>query len=283
MNVGLLLGFVGVSIFAFTLPVTKLGLAAGLNAPFISFGRAALAAALAAIVLVATRSRIPTREEWKFIALAMIGIVVGWPTMSTLGLLTATPSHAAIVNGLLPFATAMVGAILSNKWPRKRFWIFALAGAVLVSGYAAWLGGGKWVWADGVFFVGVILGGIGYAAGALAAKNLTGWQVISWALLLGLPITLPVSLYFAPEVNAVSAEGWWCFAYLAVMSQFVGFFFWYAGLAKGGIAKVSQVQLLQMFMTLAVSAWLVGETLTITTWIVAAATVGIIALSKKFA
>jgi drug/metabolite transporter (DMT)-like permease len=281
MNLGLLLGFIGVSIFSFTMPMTKLGLAAGLSAPFISFGRAVLAGAIAALVLLITRARVPTAQERKYIALATLGIVFGWPLFSTLGLLTATPSHAAVVNGLLPFSTAFIGAMLTKKWPRQAFWICAAAGAVVVCGYAWLRSGGGWVWADALFLVGVVLGGLGYSAGARATETMPGWHVISWALVLGLPVTIPVSLAFAPQWGNVSAQGWWCFLYLAVMSQYIGFFFWYRGLQMGGIAKVSQVQLLQIFMTIGVSSVLVGESIGALTWGAAALTVIIIAISKR--
>jgi drug/metabolite transporter (DMT)-like permease len=132
-----------------------------------------------------------------------------------------------------------------------------------------------------VFFLGVIMGGLGYAAGARAAETMSGMHVISWALIIGLPITIPLSWWFAPQWGAIPAKGWWCFAYLAIMSQYIGFFFWYRGLQMGSISKVSQVQLLQMFMTISVSAVLVGEPITLLTGVAAALTVAIIAVSKK--
>ncbi len=281
VNRGLWLGFLGVAIFSLTLPVTKLGLQAGLSAPFISFGRAACAGLIAAVVLLASGARKPTRTEWKFIAMAVAGIVIGWPTLSTIGLLTATPSHAAVVNGLLPFATAFVGAMLTQKWPKTAFWVCAAIGAVVVTGYAWTRGGGAWTFADGIFLIGVAFGGLGYAAGARASETMPGWHVISWALVAGLPITIPVAIAFAPKGQEVTATGWWSFAYLTLMSQYIGFFYWYKGLQMGGIARVSQVQLLQMFMTIGVSAVLVGEPITLLTGVAALATVGIIALSKR--
>jgi drug/metabolite transporter (DMT)-like permease len=196
-------------------------------------------------------------------------------------LLYTDPSHAAVVNGLLPFATAFVGSLLTKQWPRPAFWICAAVGAVVVCGYAAWRGGGGLHAADAILLAGVALGGLGYAAGAQVTKHMPGWQVISWVLVFGLPITIPVSLLFAPQVSAVTATAWWAFVYLAVMSQYVGFFFWYQGLALGGIQKVSQVQLIQMFLTLIASYYLVGEKLDGMTWIAAIATVVIIAISRK--
>jgi drug/metabolite transporter (DMT)-like permease len=281
MNLGLVLGFLGVSIFSLTLPMTKLALAGGMAAPFVSFGRAVLAAAIALIVLFIAKVPFPAREHRRNILLATIGIGFGWPTMTTIALQFTDPSHAAVVNGLLPFSTALVGSIMTKHWPRPAFWACALAGAAVVCGYAYWRGAGGWHMADGIMLIGVALGGLGYAAGAQVAKSMPGWQVISWVLVFGLPITIPVAAYFAPQVALITPTAWGSFLYLAIMSQYVGFFFWYQGLALGGIAKVSQVQLLQIFLTLVGSYFLVGEKLTPETWLAAIATVVIIAISRK--
>jgi drug/metabolite transporter (DMT)-like permease len=275
------LGFIGVAIFSLTLPVTKLALSAGMSAPFTSFGRAIVAGLVAGVVLLIYRRKIPAAQHLKMIALATIGIVFGWPTMSALGMQFSTPSHAAIVNGLLPFSTAVIGAILTQRWPSKAFWCVATVGAMVVCGYAYWRGGAALHAADAIFLGGVVLGGLGYAAGARVSEALPGWEVISWALVLGLPITIPVGIYFAPQVSSVPATGWFAFLYLALMSQYIGFFFWYRGLALGGIARVSQVQLLQIFLTLIVSALLVGEVIDAITWFAATATVAVIAISKR--
>ena len=281
MNLGLLLGFLGVSIFSLTLPMTKLALAGGMAAPFVSFGRAVLAGAIALIVLRIAKVSFPAREHRRNILLATLGIGFGWPTMTTIALQFTDPSHAAVVNGLLPFSTALVGSFMTKHWPRPAFWACALAGAAVVCGYAYWRGSGGFHPADAIMLVGVALGGLGYAAGAQVSKHLPGWQVISWVLVFGLPVTIPVALYYAPQVSSITPTAWGAFLYLAVMSQYVGFFFWYSGLAKGGIAKVSQVQLLQIFLTLIGSYFLVGEQLTPQTWLAAIATVVIIAVSRK--
>jgi drug/metabolite transporter (DMT)-like permease len=281
MNLGLLLGFFGVAIFSVTLPVTKLALAGGMQAPFVSFGRAVLAGAVAIVVLWVARAPWPRASLRKDIALASLGIVIGWPAMSTLALLYIPPSHAAVVSGLLPFSTALIGATITHTWPKRGFWVCAIVGACVVTSYAAYRGGGGWQLADGLLLMSVFLGGLGYAYGARASQHLPGWQVISWALVFALPLTIPVSGWFAPVLSAVTPKAWAAFTYLALMSQYIGFFFWYRGLALGGIAKVSQVQLLQIFMTFAVSAALVGESIDVVTWSVAVLIVFIIALSKR--
>jgi drug/metabolite transporter (DMT)-like permease len=244
-------------------------------------GRAVLAAAVAMLVLFIAKVPFPPREHRRNIALATLGIGFGWPTMTTIALQFTDPSHAAVVNGLLPFSTALVGSLMTRHWPRPAFWVCALAGAAVVCGYAYWRGSGGFHPADAIMLVGVALGGLGYAAGAQVSKHLPGWQVISWVLVFGLPVTVPVAIYFAPTVSAVSMTAWSAFFYLAIMSQYVGFFFWYRGLALGGIQKVSQVQLLQIFLTLIASYFLVGERLTAETWLAAIATVVIIATSRK--
>ena len=52
---------------------------------------------------------------------------------------------------------------------------------------------------------------------------------------------------------------WLGFAYVSVISMFLGFFAWYAGLARGGVAKIGQVQLAQPVLSLVWAALILGE------------------------
>ena len=82
--------------------------------------------------------------------------------------------------------------------------------------------------------------------------------------------------YLGPEPAAAVA-----LAYHALFSMFLGFFAWNAGLALGGIARVGQIQLLQVFVTVALSAWLLGETITLRTLAFAAAVAVTVWLGRK--
>lgn len=282
---GLMLGALGVLVFSLTLPMTKIAMEAGaLNAWFTWAGRTVLGAVAGIVFLLAKGKdyRWPPREAWWPIIGATFGIVFGWPLVNTIALQSTDASHAAVVNGILPLATAFIGATLNREKLSRRFWMCALFGSAVVCAYAWSRAGGDFKRIDALLLFGVVLGGFGYACGAMATRYVTGPEVITWALILGLPITTAISWYTMPAMpSAVSVKSWLAFAYLGLMSQWIGFFFWYRGLAMGGIAKVSQVQLLQLFCTLTFSALLLGESISAAMIFVALATVTIVAVGRK--
>lgn len=282
-SLGLTLGLVGVIIFGLTMPMTKLAMAGDMLAPwFVWAGRAVLAGAAGIAYLLVTRAPLPPRAAYWPLLGATAGIVFGWPLLNTFALQTVPSSHAAVVNGVLPLATAMIGATLNRESLSRRFWVCAVAGTVLVCVYALLRAHGELHPADLLMLVGVVLGGLGYACGAMATRYVTGPQAISWALILGLPGTLPVALAHLPaHPSAVSLSAWGAFVYLGLMSQWIGFFFWYRGLALGGIARVSQVQLLQLFFTLAFAALLLRESIEPAMFAVALLTVLLIAIGRR--
>ncbi len=283
MTKGLLLGAVGVLIFSLTLPMTKIAMEGGvINAWFAWAGRTVLGAFAGIAFLVLKKHGLPPKAAWLPIAGATFGIVFGWPLVNTIALQSTDASHAAVVNGILPLATAVIGAALNREKLSRRFWICAVLGSAIVCAYAWSRAGGDFKRIDALLLLGVVLGGFGYACGAIATKYLSGPEVISWALILGLPITTAITWYTMP-VNpaAATAKSWLAFAYLGLMSQWIGFFFWYRGLALGGIAKVSQVQLVQLFCTLTFSAILLSESIDAAMIFVALATVTIVAIGRK--
>ena len=282
---GLILGAIGVIIFSLTMPMTKIAMAGDLLSPwFVWAGRAVLAAVAGIVYLVATCAPMPSRAAWLPLAGATVGIVFGWPLLNTLALQTVSSSHAAVVNGILPLATAVIGAWLNRESLSRRFWWCAVAGTLLVCGYAGQRAHGELHAADALMLLGIALGGLGYACGAIATRHLTGPQAISWALILGLPGTLAISLWSAPTLPVeASASVLFAFVYLGLMSQWIGFFFWYKGLAMGGIARVSQVQLIQLFFTLAFAALLLKESIEPAMFVVALLTVALIAVGRRSA
>jgi drug/metabolite transporter (DMT)-like permease len=185
-----------------------------------------------------------------------------------------------VINGLLPISTAAIGALLSKQRLSTSFWGLALLGAALVIIYALWQGSGALQAGDGVMLIAVIFGGLGYAGGAKAAMTLGGWQTICWALLIALPVSAIASVLAYQNTPiawaAIPTMAWWAFAYLALVSQLIGFFAWYAGLAMGGIAAVSQVQLLQIFLTVAASSALALDPVPPRTWVFAMLVIGVL-------
>ena len=279
---GLLLGSLGVLIFSLTMPATKIALSGdGMSAWFIWSGRAVLAAFSGIVYLMLTHRRLPPRKAWWPLLGTTAGVVFGWPLLNSIALQSVSSSHSAVINGILPLATAVIGATLNREKLTPAFWACAVVGTSLVCGYAWFRASGTLHTPDALLLLGVLLGGLGYSCGAIAAKYMSGPEVISWALLLALPATLPLMLYLIPtSLAAVSIRAWIGFAYLGLMSQWIGFFFWYRGLLIGGIARVSQVQLVQLFLTLGFSALLLGESIEPLMLAVAIATVALIFVAR---
>jgi drug/metabolite transporter (DMT)-like permease len=258
---GYLLGFLGVAVFSLTLPITRLAVHE-LNPLFISIGRAVVAALVAIPLVLFTNQPRPDRSDLKTLVVIAAGVVLGFPILSSVAMRTAPASHGSVVLALLPLGTAFMSTIFAGEKPSKQFWMWSLLGSSTVIVYALWDGGVALHGADSLLVLAVIAAAMGYAAGGHLSRKLGGWQVICWALIIALPITLPLSLYFAQSVSGhESLQAWTCFAYLSLMSQLVGFFAWNKGLAIGGVAKVGQVQLLQTFMSQVAAVFIVAEPL----------------------
>ena len=262
---GVVFGFFGVLAFSFTLPFTRIAVA-DINPLFVGGGRAVVAAVLAIIVLAIVRPLRPRGRQWMRLAIVAVGVVAGFPVLTSLALQTVPATHGAVVIGLLPVATAIAAVLRGGERPSLLFWLASSVGAVAVVGFVILTSGGfsGLHLADLLLLGAVALAAIGYSEGALLSRELGSWQTICWALIVGLPAMLPLALAGTaggwPQADAAS---WASFAYLAVISQFVGFFAWYRGLAIGPIARVSQIQLIQPVMTIAWSALILGEQLTL--------------------
>ena len=252
------LGFLGVLAFSFTLPATRVAVEE-LDPVFVGIGREAGAAVLAAAILVATRSRLPTRPQLVRIGIVAGGVVFGWPLFTALALQGLTSAHSAVIVGLLPAATAVVAVMRAGEHPSRGFWMASLAGLIAVLVFAATQGAGFSA-GDIQILVAVALSAVGYAEGGALARELGGWQVICWAVALSAPLTVTIGAIAAvgSDLHA-GGDAWLGFAYVSVISALLGFFPWYAGLARGGVAKIGQIQLLQPLLTLAWSALLLGE------------------------
>ena len=277
---GFWLGLLGVVIFSGTFPATRLAVAT-LDPVFIACGRAVAAALLAACALAVVRRPLPRGRQWRQLAVIAGGVVFGFPLLASWAMRHVPSSHGAVLAGILPLATALMGALRAGDRPSPGFWLAAAAGSALVVGFALWQGGGTLHLADLALLGAVAAAAIGYAEGAQLTHDLGGWETISWTLLLALPLSAVLAWFHAPvDWSAVPAEAWMAFAYLAIMSQYVGFFAWYKGLALGGVARVSQTQLLQPFFTLVLAAIFIGETLTLATIVFAVAVVATVAIGR---
>ena len=256
---GVAWGGLGVLAFSFTMPFSVVAIPA-FGAVTVGLGRAVPAAVLAAVCLLAAKTPLPSVAQWRRLALVALGVVVGFPLCSSLALRDTTSAHGAILVGLLPAATAALAVVRAGERPKWQFWLACAFGMATVLVFAVVQGAGQLTVADLWLLAAVGAAALGYTEGGALARELGGWQVISWALLLTLPVVVPVTLLNLPATwHAPSANAWLCFGYLSAVSMFAGFFAWYRGLALGGIAKISQLQLLQPVLTLCWSALLLSE------------------------
>jgi drug/metabolite transporter (DMT)-like permease len=279
-TLGLLLGFVGVCIFAGTLPFTHIAVE-HLSPLFITAGRAALAGLLALATLLLLRKRWPSWRQAGILALVALCLVAGFPGFTALAMQSVPASHGGVVLGILPLATSAISTLIAGERPSPAFWLAALAGAALVIGFTLHQGSGQLGQGDVFLFGAALSSALGYVlSGKLARAGLPGWEVISWVLVVALPVTIPVALWSMPaDLRTVPAWSWIGFAYVALMSQYLGFFAWNAGLAIGGIAHVAQVQLLQTFITLLIASVLNREDIALSAWFVAGAVFMLVVLS----
>jgi len=283
--VGLLLGLVGVLAFSLTLPMTRFAVAE-LDPWFLAFGRMAIAGIISAAWLLVIRAPRPGRDDLGLLAWSALGIVIGFPLLSSLALRHIPANHGAIIVGLLPFATSLLAAIVFMERQSGRFWICAAIGSGLVIAFAlrdhGMNGAGSLLsFGNAAMLAAVFAGAIGYVAGARLTARLGGVAAIMWALVFALPLTLPVAAaiaWFEPPHAGVAA--WGAFAYVTLVSQLIGFFAWYNGLARGGIARIGQVQLLQAFFTIGCAALLFGEQVSTLTWLFAIGVVATIAFGR---
>jgi drug/metabolite transporter (DMT)-like permease len=252
-------GLLGVIIFSGSLPATRVAVA-DFSPLFLTSARAAIAALLGAIFLLALRAPRPQRSDLLSLLIVSLGVVLGFPLLTALALQHITAAHSIVFIGLLPLATAIFGVLRGGERPKPAFWLFSAAGAATVSAFALSTSDGGSVTGDLLMIAAVLACGLGYAEGATLSRRLGGWQVISWALLLSLPPMAALTLATWPiSFGDVSTPAWIGLAYVSVFSMLVGFIFWYRGLALGGIAGVGQLQLLQPFMGLVLAAVLLGE------------------------
>ncbi|MES2205573.1 MAG: DMT family transporter [Pseudomonadota bacterium] len=280
---GWLNGFAGIVIFAGSLPATRVAVV-DFTPTFLTCARAMIAALLSLVCLLLFRENRPKAADLPSLALSSLGCVVGYPLLTALALQHITSAYSIVFTGLLPLCTAFFAVLRSGERPRPIFWVFSVLGAAFVIGYAAVSSVETSLQGNLLMLAAIIVCGLGYAEGGRLSRTLGGWQVISWSLVLSLPIMLPVVLLTMPVSFAhVGVPAWIGLAYVSLFSMLLGFVFWYRGLAQGGIAAVSQLQLLQPFMALGIAALLLHEKVSATMLLVMLAAVICVAGAKRFA
>jgi drug/metabolite transporter (DMT)-like permease len=276
-------GLLGVMIFSGSLPATRVAVA-DFSPIFLTSLRAVIAAILGAAFLFTLQQARPARSDLVPLAIVALGVVVGFPLLTALALQHITAAHSIVFIGLLPLATAIFGVLRGGERPKPAFWLFSILGAATVAGFAISRSDGGSVVGDLLMIAAIVLCGLGYAEGATLSRRFGGWQVISWALLLSLPMTAIIVLFTQPvSWGSVSMPAWISLAYVSIFSMLIGFLFWYRGLALGGIAGVGQLQLLQPFFGLSLAALLLHEPVAWTMIASTAVVVLCVAGAKRFA
>lgn len=287
IQTGLWLGLLGVVIFALTLPLTRLAVgtpqAPQLSGLFVSTGRATVAALLSIVFLWLTRAPWPARANLPALGVVMLGVVFGFPMLSSIAMRQVEAVHASVMLGVVPLATAGVGAWLHRQRPSAGFWLCAGLGTALVVLFAVLRSGHSGLvlaWADTLLLGAMACAAVGYGMGSLLSQRMAPEQVICWALILGLPLNLPIALVEYPQA-AIHFSAWLGFVYVAVASQWLGFFAWYRGLALGGTVRVSQVQLLQPFLSMLFAVPILGERLDLLTVGFGLAVIAVVFVGRK--
>jgi len=274
-------GALGVLAFSFSLPATRVAVA-DLDPTIVGLGRALVAAALAAALLAARREPVPARRDVPRLLLTGLGVVIGFPILSSMALRELSSAHASVIVGLLPAATAACAVARGGERPGRGFWAAATAGLAAVLVFAATQGAAGPATADLYVLGAVALCAFGYAEGATLSRRYGGWQVICWALVLTAPPLVPVvAAAVAADGLSAGADAWVGFAYVSLFSMFLGFFAWYRGLALGGIARIGQIQLAQPVLTLVWAALLLGERVTAATVAAALAVLACVGLTQR--
>ena len=276
-------GFIGVAIFAGSLPATRVAVA-DFDPVFLTCARASIAGLLGVALLLLLRQPWPRVADLSALFITALGVVVGFPLLTALALQHITSAHSIVFLGLLPLCTAAFAVLRGGERPRPAFWLFSVLGSIFVVGWAAMGGIEASFKGDLLMLAAIAVCGLGYAEGARLSRRLGGWQVISWALALSLPAMLPLLLLtLPPSFGHVGVPAWIGLAYVSLFSMLIGFMFWYRGLAQGGIAAVGQLQLLQPFMGLGLAALLLQEKVSWLMLGVTLAAVACVAGAKKYA
>ncbi|OAT17018.1 drug/metabolite transporter (DMT) superfamily permease [Buttiauxella gaviniae ATCC 51604] len=280
---GWLHGLIGVIIFSGSLPATRLAVM-DINPFFLTFIRASIAGMLALILILICREKRPQRAQIFSLVIVAFGVVIGFPLLTAVALQYVTSAHSIVFLGLLPLATAIFGVIRGHERPQLAFWVFSIMGSLMVAGFALYQNASLSITGDLLMLASVLVCGLGYAEGAMLSRELGGRQVISWALVISLPFMLIASIMTMPDTfSTIGAQAWMGLGYVSVFSMLIGFIFWYKGLAIGGIAAVGQLQLLQPFFGLALSATLLHETVSQQMVMVTFGVICCVIGSRKFA
>jgi drug/metabolite transporter (DMT)-like permease len=258
----MLIGFVGIAIFSLTLPFTQMAVNE-MSPFFLAFGRASIAGICALILLLFNKSKFPNRVQIKKLIIIVVGVVYGFPIFTSIAMTTLPSSHSGIVLGILPLAMSLFAAIKYKEKPSLSFWLTSIFGTFMVISYTFMDNDGSLMIEDLWLLFAILFAAIGYSEGGILSKEMGSIAVISWALVISLPLNLFASyVFYETSYATISFQAFMSLMYVGLFSMFIGFFFWYKGIAIGGISRVGQVQLIQPFLTIIGAYFLTNEKIT---------------------
>jgi drug/metabolite transporter (DMT)-like permease len=270
-----------VLLFSLTVPMTRLAVP-DLGATFVGLGRGVVAAGIAGTVLVVRREPVPARRYWPVFGRVALGVTIGFPLLTSLALAHLPAAHAAVVTGIQPAGIAVFAALRAEERPPRAFWLAVLMGVVTILVFASVQGAGRPQWADLLLVLAMVASTFGHVEAAKIARELGGWRVISWTLVVAAPVlAVPVGVSIARHGLQADRTSWLAFAELAVFSAYVGFFPWYRGMTLAGIARVGQLQLAQPVLSLVWAILLLHEEIGPATILASLAVIASVALTRR--
>ena len=278
---GMLIGLIGISMFSLTLPFTQMAVKE-MSPFFVAFSRATIAGFCALILLILGKYKLPTKNQIIRLIIIAIGIVYGFPIFTSMAMTTLPSSHSGIVLGILPLTMSVLAAIRYNEKASLAYWITSIIGASLVVTYAFIDNNGFLIIEDLWLLFAILFVSVGYSEGGNLSKEMGSIAVVSWALVLTLPFNI-IATYFFYETSfsSVSFQALISLSYVGLFSMYIGFFFWYKGIAIGGISRVGQVQLIQPFLTIFAAFFLTNEKITFLNILFALMVLVVIIVGKK--
>jgi drug/metabolite transporter (DMT)-like permease len=281
-KLGLLLGFIGMCMFAGTLPATRLAIL-GLDPLFLTGARGTIAGSAALAILLLARRTLPARALWGEICGTAFCTALAYPLLAAFAMMSVPAAHGGVVLGILPLATAAAAALIAHEQPSRGFWLASAAGAALVLIFTLRQSGGVGVSAGDLFLLGTIAAGaIGYTMSARLTALMPGWEVISWQVVILLPLFAAATIALWPsDIASVPIACWAGLAYVGLVSQYTSFFVFNAAMARAGIARTSQIMLLQPFVIIALAVVVNGEQVEVETVLFAAAVVATVLIGQR--
>ncbi|HWV42107.1 DMT family transporter [Pseudorhodoplanes sp.] len=281
-NLGLLLGMLGLIVFAGSLPASRIAVSE-VTPYLLTAARATIAGFAGLAMLVLTRRSLPPRRAWWPLLICAITIVLGFPLLSAVAMVTVPSSQGGVILGIMPLMTIAAAAVIEGERPSAGFWIAAIIGSALVMGFALYRSGGYTLTAgDLLLLAAVICGGVGYTYSGQLSGLMPGWEVISWAVAISLPISVACLILTWPaEPQSISFRAWGAILYAGLMAQYFGFFLWNAAMAMAGISRIGQIGLLQPFCVVLIAALFAREPIDPTTIGFAVAVVATVAIGTR--